>query len=231
MCKGFLGLRRCIDPLLFLALTCGLAAHAAAAPTPTLFRLTVVGSAHDEWTFSVAPVTEGECRRTDTSEGVRDVTFRTKKPVPVRISGGRVLPVVIRGITGTVTLSGAKTTDRVCGTTGTTTTADCAQTTRSFMGATLQASSPMPGVLALKSVGNVHLATAGCPREPVDVTMRPLGPLPKLLRLPKAALTEQRLARITVGATRTQRSVYTPPQSGQLDERGQWSLRFDRAVR
>jgi len=213
-----------------LGLACGVSTHASAAPAPTLFRLTVVGSAHDEWSFTAAPVTEGDCRRTETSEGIRDVTFRTKQPVTVRLAGGRVLPVVIRGIVGTVTLGGANTTERICGPTGTTQTADCAQTKRSFTGATVRAASPRPGVLALTSIANVRLATADCPDELRDVTMRPLGPLPKLLQLPKAALMEQRLARITVGATRTQRSVYGPPQSGHLDERSRWSLRFDRPV-
>jgi hypothetical protein len=157
------------------------------------------------------------------------VTFRTKKPVSVRISGGRVLPVVIRGVTGTVTLGGANTTERICGPTGTTQTADCAQTKRTFTGATVQAASPQPGVVALKSIANVHLAKADCPLEPGEVTMRPLGPLPKLLRLPKSALMERKLVRITVGATRTQQSVYGAPRSGRLDERSKWNLRFDRA--
>ena len=161
-------LRRYIGPFILLALACGVAAHASAAPAPTLFRLTVVGTAHEEWTFSAAPVAEGDCRRTDTSEGIRDVTFRTKTPVTVRIAAGRVLPVVIRGLTGTVTLGGANTTERVCGTTGTTQTADCAQTKRQFTGGTVRAESPQPGVLALKSIGNVHLTKADCPREPFE---------------------------------------------------------------
>jgi hypothetical protein len=207
-----------------------MAAHASAAPAPTLFRLKLTGSAHEEWSFTAAPVTEGDCRRTDTSDGIRDVTFRTKKPVRVRISGGRVLPVVIRGVVGTVTLGGANTTERICGPTGTTQTADCAQTKRAFTGATVRAASPRPGVLALKSIANVHLAKAECPLEPGDVTMRPLGPLPKLLRLPKSALRERKLARITVGVTRTQRSVYAAPQSGQLSERSRWNFRFERAA-
>jgi hypothetical protein len=231
MCKGFCGLRRYVGPLLLLALVCGLATRASASPAPTLFRLTIVGTAHEEWSFTAAPVTDGDCRQTDTSEGIRDVTFRTKKPVTVRLAGGRVLPAVIRGIAGRVTLGGANTTERVCGTTGTTQTADCAQTKRSFTGATIHVASPRPGVLALRSLANVRLATAGCPREPADVITRPLGPLPKLLRLPKAALMERRLARITVGATRTQRKVYGVPQSGHLDERSRWSFAFDRAVR
>jgi hypothetical protein len=224
-----LRLRRYIGPLLLLAVTCGVAAHASAAPAPTLFRLTVVGTAHEDWAFSPAPVTDGSCQTTKTSEGIRDVTFRTKKPVPVRISGGRVLPVVIRGIGGTVTLGGANTTERVCGTTGTTQTGDCAQTKRSFAGATIRVESPRPGVLDLTSLANVQLAKADCPREPVDVTLRPIGPPPRLLRLPKPALMEKRLKRITMGATRTQRKVYGAPESGHLDERSQWSLRFDRA--
>jgi hypothetical protein len=228
--QGSSGLRRYIGPLLLLSLACGLAAHASAAPAPTVFRLTLTGSAHQEWSFTAAPVTEGDCRQTDTSEGIRDVTFRTKQAVSVRISGGRVLPIVIRGVAGTVTLSGANTSERICGPSGTTQTADCAQTKRSFTGATVQAASPQPGVLALKSIANVQLAKAECPLEPPDVTLRPLGPLPKPLRLPKAASMERKLRRITVGATRTQRSVYGAPQSGHLDERSQWNLRFDRAV-
>src|SRR5207302_284076 len=83
------------------------AAQASAAPAPTLFRLTIVGTAHEEWSFAAAPVPDGACRRTETSEGIRDVKFRTKKPVIVRLSGGRVLPVVVAGLTGTVTLGGA----------------------------------------------------------------------------------------------------------------------------
>ena len=213
-----------------LALGCGVAARASAAPAPTLFHLKVVGTAHQEWSFTAAPVAEGACQRTETSEGIREVKFRTKKPVTVRLEGGRVLPVVVGGIAGTVTLGGANTTERICGGTGTTQTADCAQTKRSFAGATLRIASPRPGVLDLKTIAKVRLATADCPREPADVILRPLGPLPKLLRLPKAALTERRVARITVGATRTQRKRYGTPESGHLDERSQWSLRFDRAV-
>lgn len=228
--QGSSGLRRYIGPLVLLALVCGLAAHATASPAPTVFRLTLTGTAHEEWSFTAAPVSEGDCRRTDTSEGIRDVTFRTKQPVTVRISGGRVLPVLIRGVVGTVTLAGANTIERVCGPTGTTQTADCAQTKRSFSGVTVQAVSPQPGVLTLRSVGDVHLAKAACPLEPSDVTTRPLGPLPKQFRLPRAALMERQLRRLTVGATRTQRSVYAAPQSGHLDERSQWNLRFDRAV-
>jgi hypothetical protein len=213
-----------------LALACGVAAHASAAPAPTLFRLRVVGTAHEEWSVTGAPVQDGACRQTETSEGIRDVKFRTRKPVTVRLRGGRVLPVIVQGIIGTVTLGGANTTERVCGTTGTTQTADCAQTKRSFTGATIRAMGPRPGVLALTGIAKVHLAVADCPREPADVIRRPLGPLPKPLHLPKAALKERRLSRITVGATRTQGSVYGAPQSGHLDERSRWSLRFDRAA-
>jgi len=229
MCKVW-GLRRYPGPLALVAIACGAAAHASAAPAPTLFRLTIVGTAHEEWSFAAAPVPDGACRRTETSEGIRDVKFRTKKPVIVRLSGGRVLPVVVAGLTGTVTLGGANTTERTCGTSGTRQTADCAETKRSFAGATLRAASPKPGVLALKGIANIRLATADCPTEPAEVIMRPLGPPPKLLRLPKAALTERRVGRLTVGATRTQRKTYGAPESGHLDERSEWSLRFDRVA-
>ena len=96
-----------------------MAARASAAPAPTLFHLKVVGTAHQEWSFTAAPVAEGACRRTETSEGIREVKFRTKKPVTVRLEGGRVLPVVVGGIAGTVTLGGSNTTERICGGTGT----------------------------------------------------------------------------------------------------------------
>ncbi len=171
-----------------------MAAYASAAPAPTNFRLTIVGTARQEWTFSAAPVTSGDCRQTETSEGIRTVRFRTTVPATVRLAAGRVLPVDVRRIVGTVTLTGANTAEEICGGVGTSKTADCAQTTRSFTGARLHAASPRPGYVTLNRIANVRLATADCPREPPDVVRRPLGPALDPLRLPKAALMEGRLA-------------------------------------
>jgi hypothetical protein len=139
------------------------------------------------------------------------------------------VPVTIVGIKGTVTLAGANTTDQVCVGGGTSKIADCAQTTRSFAGASLRVASPRPGVLALARPGNVHLAQVDCPLEPPDVRLNPLGPLTSLLRLPKAALTERKTARITLSARRDQRKTYGSPEKGRLEGTAKWTFTFVRA--
>jgi hypothetical protein len=212
-----------------LAVVCALAAHTStAARSPTLFRLSIAGSAHQVWAHTGAPVEQGTCTRTETTEGIRTATFRTKEPVVVRLLGGRVLPMDARGIMGTVTLGGANSSEEVCGGTGTGKTGDCAQTRRSFSGAHVRLVSPGPGVVAIGPIVNVGLARADCPREPADVRRRPLGPLLGVLRLPKEALMEGRLSRITLTGSRTQRTVYASPEKGQLNERVQWTLTFVR---
>jgi hypothetical protein len=214
--------------LCLIGVACGAAANASAAPGPTLFRLTIVGTAHQEWSVTAAPEVSGDCRRTETSEGIRSATFRTRVPVIVRIAGGRVLPVDVRGILGKVTLAGANTTEEICGEVGTSKIADCAQTTRAFTGATVHAASPRPGVVAFKGIANVRLATADCPREPADVRGRPLGPPLSLVRLPKETLMEQKLASINLRAKRNRRKVYGSPEQGSLVERVEWTLKFVR---
>jgi hypothetical protein len=204
------------------------AAHASASSGPTRFRLTIVGTVEQEWTFTAAPVVSGDCRRTETSEGIRSVSFRTTVPVTVRLAAGRVLPVDVRRIAGTVTLAGANTTEEICGGVGTSKIADCAQTRRSFTGASVHAASPRRGFISLNRIANVRLATADCPREPPDVMRRPLGPALNSLRLPKAALMERRLARINLHASRTQRTNYGLPEKGRLVESAGWTLTFVR---
>ena len=221
-------LRRQLGLLCLVGITCSAAAHASAAPAPTLFRLTIVGTAHQEWSVTAAPVVSGDCRRTETSEGIRTATFRTKAPVNVRVAGGRVLPVDVRGILGKVTLAGSNTTEEVCGETGTSKIADCAQTRRAFTGATVHAASPRPGVVTFRGIANVRLATADCPSEPADVRRRPLGPSLNLVRLPKETLMEQKLASISLRATRKRRKVYGSPEQGRLDESVEWTLKFAR---
>jgi hypothetical protein len=226
---GILGrLRPKLGLLCLLGIACSAAAHASAAPAPTLFRLTIVGTAHEEWSVTAAPVVTGDCRRTELSEGIRTATFRTRAPVTVRIAGGRVLPVDVRGIVGKVTLAGANTTEEICGEAGTSKIADCAQTRRAFTGATVHAASPRPGVVVFKGVANVRLATADCPLEPADVRRRPLGPPLNLVQLPKETLMEQKLASINLRATRSRRKVYGAPEQGQLVERVEWTLKLVR---
>jgi hypothetical protein len=221
-------LRRKIGPVCLFGIACSAAVHASAAPAPTLFRLTIVGTAHEEWSVTAAPVVSGDCRRTETSEGIRTATFRTRVPVTVRIAGGRLLPVVVRGIQGKVTLAGANTTKETCGEAGTSKIADCAQTTRAFTRATVHAASPRPGFVTFKGIANVRLATADCPREPADVVRRPLGPPLDLVRLPRETLTAQRLASINLSATRSRRKVYGSPLQGRLVESVEWTLKLVR---
>jgi hypothetical protein len=204
------------------------AVHASAAPAPTLFRLTIVGTARQEWSVTAAPVVSGECRRTETSEGIRTATFRTRAPFTVRVSGGRVLSVVVRGIRGKVTLAGANATEEICGEAGTSKIADCAQTTRAFSRATVHAVSPRPGVVTFNGIANVRLATADCPLEPADVRLRPLGPPLNLVQLPRETLIEHKLARINLRATRNRRKIYGSPQKGRLVESAAWTLKFVR---
>lgn len=211
-----------------LAASCILAAGARAAPAPTLFRVTLVGTAHQEWVYTSAPVEDGACRRTEMTEGIRSATFRTRRPIVVRLLGGRVLPVDLKGLAGTVTLGGANTRDENCGGVGSQVISDCVQTRRSFAGARAQIGSPRRGVLGLGLVRNVRLRVSDCPREPAEVRRRPLGPAPGPLRLPKAALTEQRLTRMTLRGSRTQRKRYASPEEGRLEERAEWKLTFVR---
>jgi hypothetical protein len=221
-------LRRNLGLLGLLGVACVVVAHASAAPAPTLFRLTIVGTANQEWSFTAAPVETGDCLRTERSEGIRRATFRTRAPVIVRLAGGRVLPVDARGILGTVTLGGSNTTDETCGGVVSSEIADCAQTRRAFTGAKVHFASPRRGVVVAGGAANVRLATASCPREPVDVRRRPLGPPLNLLRLPREALKEERLASINLRASRSSRKVYGSPEAGQLVESADWTLTFSR---
>jgi hypothetical protein len=221
-------LRRHLGLLGLLGVACVVAAHASAAPAPALFQLTIVGTAKQHWSYTAPPIADGDCSRAATSDGARTATFRTAAPVTVRLSGGRVLPVSIVGIGGTVTLDGTSTTDVTCGTTITGTANDCVQTKRSFSGAAVRLASSVPGFVSVASVTNVRLVPSACPVEPLDVRRRPLGPATKLLRLPKEALLEQKLARITLRSSRNQRTAYGSPERGRLDESAQWTLTFVR---
>jgi hypothetical protein len=227
-CEPLARLGRKLGLLCLFGVACSAAAHAFAAPAPTRFRLTIVGTAHQEWSVTAAPVVAGDCRRTETSEGIRTAIFRTRVPVTVRIAGGRLLPVVVRGIQGKVTLAGANTTKETCAGAGTSKIADCAQTTRAFTRANVHAASPRPGVAIFKGIANVRLATADCPLEPADVVHRPLGPPLNVVQLPREALKEKKLARINLRVTRNRRKVYGAPQQGQLVEKVEWTLTFVR---
>jgi hypothetical protein len=207
---------------------CLLSAQAPAAPNPATFELTIRATAFHQWTHTAAPVVTGACTRTETSEGIRTTQFRTLTPARVRLVSGRVLATQIRSLTGTVTLAGANTTDERCGNEGTGKIADCVRTRRSFSNARVSLSSPRPGYVDIGVPRNVALRRSDCPIEPDAVRRRPLGPEVSVLRLPDEVLTQQRVVRITLRASRERRTDYLQPEDGSLLARSEWHLTFVR---
>jgi hypothetical protein len=224
------GLRRpaSIWGLGLIAIACSSAAHASAMPAPVLFHLSITGTASHQWTHRGAPEETGSCTRTVTSEGIRRTQFRTTKPVPVRLVGGRVLTTDVRRLSGTVTLAGANTIDERCGDQGTGQVADCVRTKRSFAGGKARVSSPRRGKIELGPVRSVRLRESDCPLEPAVVKSRPLGPNLGVLSLPDKALKEARVARITMRASRSRRIIFALPEEGNLREQTEWRLTFVR---
>ena len=208
--------------------TCALAAHASAAPSAPLFKLSITGTAHAEWDRTGAPTQFEGCDRTVRSEGIRNVRFRTTRPALVRVVNGRLSPATVRGLAGTVTLGGANTTTDVCATgQGSNAIADCAQTKRGFKNATIAVVGGRKGALTLRPVRNARLRTSDCPREPVEVVRAPLGPPPGPLRFSKA-LTDHGVARITLNASKTGTVNYGPLATGRLDHRSVWKITLER---
>jgi hypothetical protein len=204
------------------------AATAPAAPAPTLFRVTLTAVAHQEWDHTAAPVMIGSCERTERSEGIRTVTFRTKRPGVLRIADRRFLAGTLTAVTGTVSLVGANTDEEVCGQAGMELIADCAPTRRSFTGASLRISGRSRGVLVVTSVRNVRLRGVQCPREPADVRRAPLGPLPITFRVSPETLANPRIVRITLRASSSRTRAYPAPEAGTLKDRGVWLLTLRR---
>lgn len=224
-------LRRIIGLLGLVGTACVVATTAPATPEPTSFRLTVTGIVRQQWSFTSAPIVNGSCSRTERTEGIRTARFRTMRPILVRLSGGRVLSTDLKGIAGTVTLAGANTTDERCDGVGTSKIADCVQTRRSFSGVRVRVSSPRRGFVALGPARRVRLPRSDCPLEPAEVRRRPLGPAMSPRRMPKVALTEEKVARITMRASRSSTTNYASPEDGTLQERVDWKLTFVRVKR
>jgi hypothetical protein len=214
-----------------IAIACCSAAHASAKAAPTLFRLSITGTASHQWTHRSAPEEAGSCTRTVTSEGIRRTQFRTTHSVPVRLVGGRVLTTDLRRLSGTVTLVGANTIDERCGDEGTGQIADCVRTKRSFAGGRARVSSPRPGVIEIGPVRLVRLRESECPLEPAVVKSRPLGPNVGVLSLPDEALNAARVARLTMRASRSRRIFFALPEEGSLREQTAWKLTFVRVKR
>lgn len=209
--------------------SCAVAAATSAAPRPALFKLSITGTAHAEWDHTSAPAQAGECTRTIRSEGIRNVRFRTARPAVIRAVNGRLSTATFRRLTGTVTLVGANTTKDVCGPEGREVIADCAPTTRRFRAATIRVVGGRAS-LTPRAVRNTRLSAGTCPREPAEVVRAPIGPVPNTLHVSTANLTNERIVRITLTASKTRSVRYGPLESGTLTHRSAWKLTLERVA-
>lgn len=169
-----------------------------------------------------------ECEHTVRAEGIRDVRFRTARPVLVRFDGARLLPVRVRGLRGTGTVAGANTVTDICGNGRTQAIQDCVLTKQAFKGGSIGALSARAGSITLRALREVRLQTISCPQEPAEVLAAPLGPVPGPLRLPVAALRNRRIAHVTLTASASRGKKYGSPEDGTLEQRAAWTLTFTR---
>lgn len=190
--------------------------------------LTLSGTASAQWDHTGAPIVEGECTRTERTEGLRSVRFRSR-PTRVRIVDGRLIARDVRGVRGTVTLGGAEMTEVMCpGGEGSAQIRDCITSKRSFTGGAVRLSSPARERLAFGSARNVRLAVANCPDEIAAVRRAPLGPSPSPIGLPLDKLSNPRAQTVTTRVSFRRTVPFQLPELGSLERRATWTLTFDR---
>jgi hypothetical protein len=205
------------------------AAGASAGAHTDLFLLTLTATASAQWDHTGAPTPENhECSKTERTEGLRSVRFRSR-PTRVRIVGGRLVGVDLRGVRGTVTLGGAETTQTTCpGGEGSAEIRDCVTTRRSFAGAAVHLSGPARGRLAFGAVRGVRLAAANCPDEIAAVRTSPVGPSPNPIRLPLEKLANPRTRNVVIRVSIQRELPFAAPEAGRLGQRVSWTLTFHR---
>jgi hypothetical protein len=203
-------------------------AGASAADSADVFVLTLTGTASAEWDHTSAPTPSDGCTKTERTEGIRSVRFRSKA-TRVRIVGGRLVAVDVRGVRGSVRLGGAETTKTTCpGGQGSAEIRDCITSTRSFAGAAVRLSSPARGRLAFGAVRGVHLAAVNCPDEVAAVRRAPAGLSPNPVRLPLDKLTNPRTQSVTTRVSFRRSVPFAAPEAGTLEHRVSWTLTFKR---
>ncbi len=213
-----------------LGATCLCAAGASAAPRADLFVLTLTGTASAQWDHTGAPTPENGCSKTERTEALRSVRFRSK-PRRARIVDGRLIGVDLRGIRGTVTLGGAETTETTCPDgVGSAEIRDCVTTRRSFAGAAVHLSSPSRGRLAFGPVRRVRLARVSCPDELAAVLGAAAGLSPNAIRLPLQKLVDPRTRNVVIRVSIVRRVAFAAPEAGQLEQRASWTLTFHRVT-
>jgi hypothetical protein len=206
------------------------AAGADAAPSPQVFALTINATSITDFDHTTAPIPRLECETSSRAEGFRTTTFRTSRPILVRFVGGRLQPVVARGLKGTVRLSGTNTANLLCGGQETHTPQFCSKTKRVFTNARVTLSGPAPGSIALRPPRAV-LRRIHCPLEPDEVVALPVGIAPGPLHVKVATLTSPRTSRITLTASARRTKNYASPEAGFVQQRTTWKLTFVRAGR
>lgn len=226
--RGLGGLERNAGFLGLAGALCLAAGSASAAPAPTAFRLSISGTAQQKWDHTAAPVPVGDCARTVRSEATRNVRLRTARPVLVRVAAGRVVSTDVRGLTGTVLLSGANTISDVCGGQRKEAIQDCVLTKRTFRRGRIGLLSTRAGSITLRPVRGVRLRRVNCPREPADVLATPLGPVPGPISISAATFASRRITQITLTASASRHKTYAAPEAGTLQQRSSWTLTFTR---
>jgi hypothetical protein len=169
-----------------------------------------------------------DCEHTVRAEGIRDVRFRTARPVLARFDGARLLPMRVRGLRGIGTVAGANTVTDICGSGRTQAIQDCVQTKQSFRGGSIGALGMRAGSITLRTLRDVRPQTTSCPQEPAEVRAAPLGPIPGPLRIPVTALRNRRIAHVTLTASASRGKNYGSPEDGTLEQRAVWTLTFTR---
>ena len=227
---GLGSLARNTGLLVFIGITTFAAAGAAAAPAPQLFELTISATSVADFDHTGAPSSRLECETSSRAEGFRIAVFRSSRPRLVRFVGGRIQPVVVRGLKGTVTLTGTNTENVVCAGQETHMAQPCSKTTRTFKGARTSLSSTASGTISV-AAPRVALRGIRCPLEPKEVLALPLGPGLLPLHIPVATLANPRTTRITLTASARRTKNYGAPEAGFTRQRTAWKFTLVRTGR
>jgi hypothetical protein len=228
--RGLGSLARNTGLLTFIGLTSFTAAGAAAAPAPQLFELTISATSVADFDQTGAPISRLECETSSRAEGFRTAVFRSSRPTLVRFVGGRIQPVVLRGLKGTVKLSGTNTENVVCAGQETHTPQYCPKIMRTFKSALASLSSPASGSISV-AAPRVALRRIRCPLEPEEVVALPLGSGLAALHVSLATLTNPRTTRITSTASARRTKNYGAPEAGFVQQRTAWKFTLVRTGR
>jgi hypothetical protein len=228
--RGLGSLARNTGLLVFIGITSFAVAGAAAAPAPQLFELTISATSVADFDHTGAPISRLECDTSARAEGFRIAVFRSSRPTLVRFVGGRIQPVVLRGLRGTVKLSGTNTENVVCAGQETHMPQSCSQSTRTFKGALASLFSTASGSISV-APPRVALRRIACPLEPEELVALPLGPGLGPLHVPVATLTHPRTTRITLTASARRTKNYGPPEAGFVQQRTAWKFTLVRTGR